>query len=266
MIQLGSLLESLAGSHRSHRTSAVSSLKAALQTKLLMDELKPAHGSFAQPKPGHQEELGDGEGHFGSDQLKTFSGMLHSKKKDLVAITRYLLQRKKDGRPLTAKEDDELQKFYYDRASTILKKIVLLKRGDEPEPENNFTGEAHEMDHPPSPEEERAAMEVRLARAHAEAVVERLNFDAKVASANAAFNKKMLVAKERRMKAAKEERKQAEKQQLKAAREKLEFDQKVADSEEKYNQALSTELLHMACLVETRPCVCARFTQVSKST
>lgn len=247
MIQLGSLLESVADGQQSYRTSAVSSLKEALQTKLLMDELKPADGSFAQPK-SPEEELG--EGHSGAEKLGTFRDMLHSKKKDLVAITKYLLQRKKNGRPLSSQEDDELQKFYYDRASTILKKIVLLKRGDEPAPK--FSQEAHELDQQPSPDEERAAIEVRLARAHAEAVVERLNFDAKVASANAAYNKKMLNAKERRMKAATEERKQAEKQQLKAAKQKLVYDQKVADSEEKYNEALSAELLQRKKVAEKR--------------
>jgi len=250
MIQLGSLLESLSGKHQSQRTGAVSQLQEALQTKLLMDELKPSDGSFAQKKQGLRDELGEGSEK--AEKLGTFGGMLRSKKNDMVAITKYLLERKKEGRPLSSHEDDDLQKFYYNRASTILKKIVLLKRGDDPTPENNFSEEAHEINQKPSAQEKRAALEVRLARAHAQAVVERLNFDAKVATANAAFNKHMLEAKERRMKAAKEERKQAEKQQLKAAKEKLAYDQQVADSEEKYNQALSTELLQRKHVAEVR--------------
>lgn len=54
------------------------------------------------------------------------------------------------------------------------------------------------------------------------------------------------------MKAAEEERKQAETQQLKAAKEKLMYDQKVADSQEKYNEALSAELLQRKKVAEAR--------------
>jgi len=195
MIQLGSLLESLSAGQRSPRTGAVTSLTEALQTKLLMDELKPADGSFAETQPSADDQAELGEGHIPEPGVAwSFSQLLDAKKQDMVAITKYLLERKKAGRPLTSNEDDELQKFYYDRASTILKKIILLKRGDEPVPQENFSVEehAHEMNEKPSPATERAAMEVRLARAHAQAVVERLNFDAKVATANAAYNKKML--------------------------------------------------------------------------
>jgi len=248
MIQLGSLLENLSSRYHSQRTGAVAALQEALQTKLLMDELKPEDGSFAH-KARHAEL---GEGHQHTQKLGTFGALLHNKNKDMEGITKYLLERKKDGIPLTGHEDDELQKFYYNRASAILKKIVLLKRGDEPAPEDNFSEEAHEINQKPSADEEHAAMEIRKARAHAQAVVERLRFDAKVATANADFNKKMLSAKERRMKAATEERKQAEKQQLKAAKEKLAYDQQVADSEEKYNEALSAELLQRKRVAQAR--------------
>lgn len=246
MIQLGSLLESLSAGKLSHRTVAVSSLKQALETKLLMDELKPTGGSFAQSKP--RNELG--EAHSASDKVGSFNKLLKAKRKDMAAITSYLLERKKEGRPLTAHEDDQLQKFYYNRASTILKKIVLLKRGDMP-PEEHFSEETHDVAQP-NQKEEHAEAEVKLARQHAQAVVERLQFDAKVATANAVYNKKMLQGKERRMKAATEERKQAEKQQLKAAKQKLMYDQKVADAEEHYNEALSTELLQRKQVAEKR--------------
>merc|ERR1712216_374095 len=247
MIQLGSLLESIAGNHLSHETTAVSSLKDALETKLLMDELKPGDGSFARPKS--QEELGEDSL---SPKHETFKKLLLSKKKDMAAITKYLLERKKEGTPLTSHEDDELQKFYYNRASTILKKIVLLKRGDMP-PEGNFSEETQPSDEPTvTHAEQKADLEVGLARAHAQAVVERLKFDSKVATANAAYNKKMLESKERRMKAATEERRQAERQQLKAAKEKLMYDQKVANAEEHYNEALSAELLQRKQVAEAQ--------------
>jgi len=54
----------------------------------------------------------------------------------------------------------------------------------------------------------------------------------------------MVTIRERRARAAIEERKQAEAQELKAAEEKLKYDQKVADAQQNYNQALSTELTH----------------------
>lgn len=252
MIQLGSLLEGLAAGHQSHRTEAVQSLKDALQTKLLMDELKPADGSFAGTHPGSDQEAELGEDHVALNFAGSFAKLLKAKKEDMVAITKYLLERKKQGRPLTSKEDDELQKFYYNRASTILKKILLLKRGDEPAPKMEKVEPAHEINEMPNTMQDHASMEVSLARDHAQAVVERLNFDAKVATANAAYNKKMLSGKERRMKAAEEERKQAESQQLKAANHKLMYDQKVADSEEKYDEALSTELLQRKNRAEAR--------------
>jgi len=47
----------------------------------------------------------------------------------------------------------------------------------------------------------------------------------------------------RRAKAAIEERKEAEEQELKTAKEKLNYDEKVANAESNYNQALSTELM-----------------------
>jgi len=205
--------------------------------------LKPADGSFAQKKP--EEELG--EEHEVPSKHRKFKKMLLAKKKDMAAITRYLLERKKNGRPLTSREDDELQKFYYNRASTILKKIVLLKRGDMPPQISEET----QIDEPTQTLTERHAnVEVTLAREHARAVVERLQFDAKVATANAHYNKKMLKSKQQRMKAAEEERRQAERQQLKAAEEKLTYDQKVANAEEHYNEALSSELLNRKHLAE----------------
>lgn len=255
MIQLGTYLEELRSRRKSHRLGAVQSLQEALQTKLLMDELKPEYGSLTGGSKAAKEL---GEEHVHTPMSTTAFGKMLSRAaaskadENMNAITKYLLERKKEGRPLTSAEDEQLQNFYYNRASTILKKIVLLKRGDEPAPEENMTEEAHDISHPETRAELDAEDKVRRARDHARAVVERLRFDAKVASANAQFNRKMLQNKERRMKAATEERRQAEKQQLKAAKEKLLYDQKVQDAEEKYNERLSTELLQRKKVAEAR--------------
>jgi len=250
MIELGTLLESLGKGHLSHRTAAVTSLQEALQTKLLMDELKPRYGSFAQSQPHHVGDVAElGEESKAPPSLPSFKRLLNAKKNNLVGITKYLLERKKTGQPLSSEEDDELQKFYYSRAATILKKIVLLKRGDEPAHEAHFSEEHETVE---SVAADRAASEVQRARDHAEAVVERLHFDAKVANANAEYNKKMLVEMERRMEAATQERKQAEAQQLKAAKSKLIYDEQVAEEKDKYNEALSSELLQRKKVAEIR--------------
>jgi len=252
MIRLGAMLESITGRSKSHRTEAVESLRNALQTKLLMDELKPSQGSFDRKSHSHDSELGD---EFGSEGHKTtFMNLLGAKKQDMLKITSYLLKRKQEGRPLTTKEDNALQKFYYNRASTILKKIVLLKGGDisPSEKEANTKEEAHEINQPPTAAEKRAAIAVKFARAHAKAVVEKLKLDAKIAHAEASYNRKMLKGKERRMKAAEEERKSAEQQEVRAAKEKLSYDQKVANADEHYNEALSDELLQRKKRAEVR--------------
>ena len=44
---------------------------------------------------------------------------MHAKKKNMAAITAYLMSRKAQGRPLTASEDQQLQKFYYNRSLAI---------------------------------------------------------------------------------------------------------------------------------------------------
>merc|ERR1711906_32354 len=103
----------------------------------------------------------------------TFHDLMHAKEKNMAAITQYLMARKGEGRPLTADEDQQLQKFYYNRASTILKKIVLLKQGQRDEASVHHSQERSDE----------AAVDgtITTASEHADAVVERLRFDAKVA-------------------------------------------------------------------------------------
>merc|ERR1711939_810493 len=222
MVQFGDLLGVLQRQRPSDRGNTVASLNQALKAKMLMDELHPAAGSLASTKP--QSDLG--EGHSGKSR-QSFDKLMHSKKKNMEEITKYLLERKKEGNPLTTKEDSELQKFYFNRASTILKRIVLLKKGESPPPTH----------------ERKPKDEVTVARERADAVIDRLRFDAKVANANAAYNKKMLNAQQKRREAAALRHKQALKESLQAAQEKLMYDKKVADAETKYNRALSAELV-----------------------
>merc|ERR1711988_665217 len=229
MVQFGDLLEVLQRRRPNSRGAAVSSLNQAIKTKLLMDELHQAGGSFATTQS--QKDLG--EGHSKESNLPSFTKMMHSQKKNMEDITKYLLERKKEGNPLTTHEDSELQKFYYNRASTILKRIVLLKKGDSP-PKEFGHGKAHD---------DETVNQVAMARESADAVVDRLRFDAKVANANAAYNKKMLGAQRHRQKAAAMRHKKAQRDSLLAAQAKLMYDRKVADAETKYNQAMSTELV-----------------------
>jgi hypothetical protein len=169
MIELGNLLQTISGKGDVGRSHAVTSLNQALQTKLLMDELKPGDGSFARAlkeaeKQKREKSLGEQKEK--PEPLSHFSELLESKNKDMMAITRYLLMRKKEGRPLTAKEDDQLQNFYYSRASGILKKILLLKHGDEKKlPVLPDSVSQPTVTH----EEDQAAKEVQSARNHAAA-------------------------------------------------------------------------------------------------
>merc|ERR1711975_76197 len=107
-----------------------------------MDELKPHAGSFGADRPAPSKELG--EGHSRVPEM-SFSKLLHEHKKNMAEITKFLLERKKEGRPLSTHEDDELQKFYYNRASTILKKIVLLKKGEQPPAANDDDEESEQL-------------------------------------------------------------------------------------------------------------------------
>merc|ERR1711988_411392 len=244
MIQFGNLLQTLSRNRPSARDSAVLALNHALNAKLLMDELKPSAGSFGADHPAPaEEELG--EGHSRVPEM-SFSKLLHEKKKNMAEITKFLLERKKEQRPLTTHEDEELQKFYYNRASTILRK-VLLKKGEQPPSEDSEeeTDRKDQIEGKDSPE-------VDVAREQSDAAIARLKFDAKIANANAAYNKKMLQAKKDRMKAALASREKAYQQSTKAAQQKMKFDQKVADAETSYNKALSDELLREKHLAEER--------------
>jgi hypothetical protein len=235
MIHLGSLLESMADTEP-NRNAAVATLSQALHTKLLMDELHPDTGSFA--KTEHQEdELGETHS---NENLESFKKLISEHKKNMAEITKYLLERKKMGRPLTTKEDGELQKFYYNRASTILKKIVLLKQGDKAPSDSSdeMVG--------------RDTAEDDLAQDQSDAEIEQLRFDAKVANANAKYNNKMLAAKRARMKAALQSRQRAYDESAKAAAQKSKYDSKVDRTEAKYNKALSDELLKEKHLAELR--------------
>lgn len=228
MIEFGDLLARLPAS--SQHGEAINSLNQALKTKVLMDQLHRDAGSFSKTKHG---ELG--ESHGSKAGGKSFMRLLHSHTKDMVDITKYLLERKKEGNPLTSKEDSQLQKYYYNRASTILKKIVLLKKGEKaPSPSSDLKDEISRGS---------AGAEVAADTNKADAVVERLRFDAKVANANAAYNKKMMQAQQHRIKAAEFRRKEAAKESLEASQQKLAYDERVANAEAKYNEALSTELL-----------------------
>lgn len=84
---------------------------------------------------------------------------------------------------------------------------------------------------------------ITTASEHADAVVERLRFDAKVANANADYNKQMMLAQKRHMEAAEKERQLALKQALSVTQEKLQMDKKVADAQNKYDQELAVDLL-----------------------
>jgi hypothetical protein len=243
MIKLGALLGRIAG-RPTHRQHAVNSLKQALETKLLMDELEPSEGNFAQPlsKGTVVHELG--EDHIAPGNMPPFKTVLAKGANNMLVITKYLLERKKAGFPLTSKEDGDLQKFYYQRASGILKKILRLKRGDVKQPKEDSFSETDEEDMKENAEERAAQTEILKARDHADAVVDKLNFDSKLAIANAKYNKEMVTIRMRRAKAAIEERQQAESQELKAAKDKLAYDEKVANAESNYNQVLSSELTH----------------------
>jgi len=232
MVQFGTLLTTLDQRQKSAHGSSVTALTQALQTKVIMDQLHRNTNSLAK----NEAESDLGESHK-STLHKSFLHLLHSPKKNMAEITKYLLERKKEGDPLTTKEDSQLQKYYYNRASTILKKIVLLKKGEEPPVnDNDSDDEQSEADESKSDEEAEADAE------KADVVVERLKFDAKVANANAAYNKKMMQAQQRRSKAAELRHRQAAKNSLKATEQKLAYDEKVANAEAKYNEALSQEL------------------------
>jgi len=202
-----------------------------------MDELHPDTGSFAKSEH-QQDELGETHS---DEHLESFKKLIHEHKKNMAEITKYLLERKKMGRPLTTKEDGELQKFYYNRASTILKKIVLLKQGDKAPSDSDSEKMVG-----------RDTAEDDLAQDQSDAEIEQLRFDAKVANANAKYNNKMLAAKRARMKAALQSRQRAYDQAAKAKAKKSAYDKKVADAENKYNQALNSELIKEKHLAELR--------------
>jgi hypothetical protein len=245
MIHFGQLLQSMNGGEHSERNQAVSALNEALHAKLLMDELKPSAGSFA--KSSHHSETDLGEDHDEKVPSTSFTKLIHEHKKNMAEITQFLLERKKMGHPLSSHEDNELQKFYYNRASTILKKIVLLKHGEEPPPEKD-----DDDDEPKSEKMVGLDTEKDLAQEQSDAEIERLRFDAKVANANAAFNNKMLSAKKARMQAVLGDRQKAYNTAAKAAQDKSKYDKKVSDAETKYNKAVSDELLKEKHLAEIK--------------
>merc|ERR1711975_94568 len=164
LIEMGELLNGMREIRHTSTGQAVESLTGALRAKLLMDKLKPSAGSYVD-HPEASPSLGDSQEKSG--RHATFNQLMHAKEKNMAAITQYLMQRKSEGRPLSADEDSELQKFYYNRASTILKKIVLLKQGQKPPSE---TGR--------SKMEGRDTAEDDLAQDQSDAEIERLRFDA----------------------------------------------------------------------------------------
>lgn len=241
MLRLGNILQTMKTGDSS-RDTAVETLNEALHTKLLMDELHPHTGSFSKSSAQPQDELGEDHS---DEHLESFKKLIHEHTKNMAEITKFLLERKKMGKPLTTKEDSELQKFYYNRASTILKKIVLLKTGEQPPSENDGSGEEKQM-------LGRDTAEDDLSQDRSDAEIERLRFDAKVANANAAYNNKMLAAKKSRMAAALQSRESAYDASAKAEHQKEKYDQKVATAETKYNKALSDELMKEKKLAELR--------------
>lgn len=235
LFEFGELLGKLPSEHSMPHGHAVRSLNGAIHAKLLLDELQPKAGSFT--KKSNDARLGEARG---VHKLPSFKTLLHTKKRNMAHITQYLLERKKQGDPLSTREDAELQKFYYNRASTILKKIVLLKRG-----------RSHLVHNPQTTEKVRRTDDkvtagpstVKAASEHADVVIARLKFDAKVANANADYNRKMMQAQKSHMEAAEKERQQALKQALAITREKLEMDKKVAKVQNRYDHSLALELL-----------------------
>merc|ERR1712028_265981 len=126
LIQMGELLDGFKSLRSTSTGEAVSSLTSALRAKELMDTLKPSGpGSFGAAKKAKQApslgENGDKD-----SSHPTFHDLMHAKEKNMAAITQYLMARKGEGRPLTADEDQQLQKFYYNRASTTLSTTTNL--------------------------------------------------------------------------------------------------------------------------------------------
>eukprot|EP00657_Telonema_sp_P-1_P010004 TRINITY_DN4296_c0_g2_i2.p1 TRINITY_DN4296_c0_g2~~TRINITY_DN4296_c0_g2_i2.p1 ORF type:complete len:334 (-),score=97.05 TRINITY_DN4296_c0_g2_i2:140-1141(-) len=221
LIQMGEMLAGLKSDDSTGQ--AIESLTGALQAKSLMDTLSPnGVGSFVQ---AHNDEPSLGEN---TEKSVSFASLMRAKKKNMAAITQYLMARKQEGRPLTAHEDQELQKFYYNRASTILKKIVLLKQGQTP-PEFQPSTTAHKrLVHPEIDEsEEEGADET-----------DKLNYDATVARDNTAFDNKKAAKLERQEEANTAERQAEDKEEM----DQLSFDRKIAEANEHYNDKLLSEV------------------------
>jgi hypothetical protein len=235
LIEMGDLLNGMRDIRRTSTGQAVESLTGALRAKLLMDTLKPSAGSYVD-HPKAAPSLGDSEERTGGHP--TFDQLMHAKEKNMAAITQYLMQRKSEGRPLTADEDQQLQKFYYNRASTILKKIVLLKQG-ETIPHTNDP--VHDDDRDTQPAESGKLVDPTLDHEtdnNSAATTDKLKYDTKVAKANTAYNNKEARKLVRQEEAADAENEAEDKQEMDS----LAFDQKVATANEQYNERLLSEV------------------------
>merc|ERR1711998_409507 len=244
MVQMGTLLDGIGGGE-DDSGQAVASLTSALRAKLLMDNLKPdGIGSFVAEQAAHAREQGLGE-HKDDDDAQDdededqekFDKLMHAKKKNMAAITSYLMKRKAQGRPLTADEDQQLQKFYYNRASTILKKIVLLRKGETP-PEFEDASETDSAASSSSvPQQQQPEDQAETADE-----TEKLKYDATVANDNAKYDDQQARKIERQEEAEDAERMAEDKEEM----DKLEFDRKIAKANEKYNDELLAQVRHEA--------------------
>jgi hypothetical protein len=229
LIQMGELLNGFKSLRRTTTGEAVSSLTSALHAKQLMDTLKPdSEGSFAHEK----KESSLGEAQDKDISGPTFSELMNAKEKNMGAITQYLMARKAEGIPLTADEDQQLQKFYYNRASTILKRIVLLKQGEAPPAFTDPEKSQSKVD--PSGDDQPAGDDMPDE--------DTLKYDAKVAKANTAYNHRQA----HKLEAQEEEIDAERKAEDSAEMESLAFDQKVAEANEHYNDKLLADVQKQA--------------------
>merc|ERR1711865_367807 len=242
LIQMGELLDGFKSLRSTSTGEAVSSLTSALRAKELMDTLKPSGpGSFGAAKKAKQApslgENGDKD-----SSHPTFHDLMHAKEKNMAAITQYLMARKGEGRPLTADKDQQLQKFYYNRASTILKKIVLLKQGQSPP---GFNDPEHDDKSAGSPRESKQNVDPSDDQPSTSATggeIDKLKYDAEVANDNTAYNDKRAHKLVDQEEAANAERKAEDREEMDS----LAFDQKVAQANEQYNDKLLQEVQKQA--------------------
>merc|ERR1719313_181419 len=157
----------------------------------------------------------------------------------MAAITQYLMQRKSEGRPLTADEDQQLQKFYYNRASTILKKIVLLKQGETPP---QFTDPESDDTEANAPNESSSKVDPATDQAadntSGGSTEDQMAYDTAVANDNTAYNNKRANKLVRQEEESKAEHQAEDREEM----DELAFDQKVAQANEHYNEKLLKEV------------------------